>query len=126
KELRRHNGDHVLANSIAFMHDALLSRECANTVTSGDVGCVWEVLKVMIFTFSGSSHSKYASYLLETITSLKLESSCALHDALLQTMVINLSDKAGRFSPCNLIQEYFNHLLEFIVEWKGKEFDHVF
>ncbi|KAJ4463460.1 hypothetical protein C8R41DRAFT_783824 [Lentinula lateritia] len=108
------------------MRDALLSWECANAVTSGDVGCVWEVLKVMIFTFSGSLHSKYASYLLETITSLELELSCAFRDALLQTMVINLNGKTGRFSPCDLIQEYFNRLLEFIVERKGKEFDHVF
>ncbi|KAJ3817504.1 hypothetical protein F5880DRAFT_1618216 [Lentinula raphanica] len=41
-------------------------------------------------------------------------------------MLINLSGKPGAFSPCDIIQEYFNRLLEFIVERKGKEFDHVF
>lgn len=51
KEERRENGDHVLANSIAFMRDTLLSRECANAVTSGDVGRVWEVLKVSSIIF---------------------------------------------------------------------------
>lgn len=41
-------------------------------------------------------------------------------------MVINLSSKECGFAPCNLIQEFFNRLLKFIVEQKGKEFDHVF
>ncbi|KAJ3714760.1 hypothetical protein C8R42DRAFT_552055, partial [Lentinula raphanica] len=126
KQKIRTTGDRVLANSIAFMRDALLSRECANAVASGDVGRVWEVLKVMLFTFAGSSHSKYTTYLLETITSLELESSQPLRNALLRTMLINLSGKPGAFSPCDIIQEYFNRLLEFIVERKGKEFDHVF
>ncbi|KAJ3753060.1 hypothetical protein EV360DRAFT_97172 [Lentinula raphanica] len=122
----RTSGDRVLANSIVFMRDALLSRECANAAASGDVGRVWEVMKFWLFTFAGSSHSKYATYLLETITSLELESSKPLRDALLRTMLVNLSGKPGSFSPCDLVQEYFNRLLEFIVERKGKEFDHSF
>ncbi|KAJ3726679.1 hypothetical protein C8R42DRAFT_573424 [Lentinula raphanica] len=126
KQAMRTTGDRVLANSISFMRDALLSRECANAVASGDVGRVWEVLKVMLFTFAGSSHSKYTTYLLETITSLELESSRPLRDALLRTMLINLNGKPGAFFPCDIIQEYFNRLLEFIVERKGKEFDHAF
>ncbi|KAJ3748285.1 hypothetical protein EV360DRAFT_25469, partial [Lentinula raphanica] len=115
KQKIRTTGDRVLANSIAFMRDALLSHECANAVASGDVGRVWEVLKVMLFTFAGSSHSKYTTYLLETITSLELESSQPLRNALLRTMLINLSGKPGAFSPCDIIQEYFNRLLEFII-----------
>ncbi|KAJ3833528.1 hypothetical protein F5878DRAFT_519165, partial [Lentinula raphanica] len=111
---------------IIFMHDAILSRECANAAASGDVGRVWEVMKVWLFTFAGSTHSKYATYLLETITSLELESSKPLRDALLRTMLVNLSGRPGAFSPCDIIQEYFNRLLEFIVERKGKEFDHTF
>ncbi|KAJ3833532.1 hypothetical protein F5878DRAFT_632614 [Lentinula raphanica] len=126
KEKIRRTGDQVLANSIAFMRDTVLSRECANAVASGDVGRVWEVLKVMLFTFAGSSHSKYVTYLLETITTLELESSQPLRNALLRTMLINLNGKPGGFFPCDLVQEYFNRLLEFIVERKGKEFDHSF
>ncbi|KAJ3793040.1 hypothetical protein GGU11DRAFT_854030 [Lentinula aff. detonsa] len=126
REENRKHGDHVLANSISFMRDTVLSRECANAVASGDVGRVWEVLKVMLFTFAGSSHSKYATYLLETVTTLELESSTNLRNALLRMMVVNLGGKAGAFAPCDLIQEYFNRLLEMIVERKGKEFNDVF
>lgn len=80
----------------------------------------------MLFTFAGSSHSKYASYLLETITTLELESSQQLRKSLLRTMILNLSGEPGGFAPCDIVQEYFNRLLEMIVERKGKDFDDVF
>jgi len=40
-------GDLVLARSIAFMRDALLSREAAYAAADGDVGRLYETLKVM-------------------------------------------------------------------------------
>lgn len=40
-------GDRVLSNSVGFMRDALLSREVAEAVADGDVGRVYEVLKVI-------------------------------------------------------------------------------
>lgn len=41
-------------------------------------------------------------------------------------MLINLSGQPGAFEPCDLVQEFFNRMLKFIVERKGKEFDHKF
>lgn len=41
-----YEGDQVLANSIMFMHDAMLCREFSQAVASGDPGRVWEGLKV--------------------------------------------------------------------------------
>jgi hypothetical protein len=38
-------GDRVLAKSISFMRDALISRECAYAVAEGDTGRVYECLK---------------------------------------------------------------------------------
>ncbi|KAL0564105.1 hypothetical protein V5O48_017952, partial [Marasmius crinis-equi] len=114
REESQKSGDRVLANSIAFMRDALLSREAAYAAAAGDV---------MLFTFFGSGHAKYGTYALEFITTLELESSKELCEASLKMMLINLSGKPGAFAPCDLIQEYFNRLLEFIVERKGKEFD---
>ena len=43
----------------------------------------------MLFTFAGSSHSKYTNYLLEMVCSLKLESSPELRDAILRSTVVN-------------------------------------
>lgn len=39
-------GDRVLSNSITFMRDALLSRELSYAIAEGDVGRVYEVIKV--------------------------------------------------------------------------------
>jgi hypothetical protein len=72
----------------------------------------------MLFTFAGSSHQKYANYLLETVCNLELESGTELRDAILKSMLVSLSGKEGSFSAADFIQEYFNRLLEAIVEKK--------
>jgi hypothetical protein len=41
----RFRGDRVLAKSISFMRDALISQECAYAVAEGDTGRVYECLK---------------------------------------------------------------------------------
>ena len=41
-------GDHTLARSAAFMHEALVSKEVAQAVAEGDVGRVYEGIKVSI------------------------------------------------------------------------------
>jgi len=43
-------GDRVLASSITFMRDALMSREMSYAVAEGDIGRVYEILKVMLNT----------------------------------------------------------------------------
>jgi len=50
KPVTRHpNGDRVLANSITFMRDALMSREISYAIADGDVGRVYEILKVIFY-----------------------------------------------------------------------------
>jgi hypothetical protein len=80
----------------------------------------------MLFTFAGSTHSKYVTYLLETICTIELESSPALRNCILQSMLASLSGRAGSFSAMDFIQEYFNRLLEAIVERKGAEYGATF
>ncbi|KAM6491593.1 hypothetical protein JOM56_012985 [Amanita muscaria] len=126
-DLGRHpKGDRVLANSIMFMRDAMISREMSYAIAEGDAGRVHEVMKVMLFTFAGSSHSKYTTYLLETICNLEMESGPALRDTILKSTLVNLSGRPGAFSAADLMQEYFNRLLEAIVEKKGIEYGHTF
>jgi hypothetical protein len=98
-------GGFVIARSVSFMRDALISREAAYAAAEGDVGRVYEVvkvsflsltfsvkmilmasLKVMLFTFAGSSHSKYVTYLLEFVTTLEMESTPLLRDAILRSL----------------------------------------
>lgn len=80
----------------------------------------------MLFTFAGSSHSKYTTYLLQFITNLELESSQPLRETTLNSMLVNLSGRAGGFTTGDLIQEFFNRLLEAIIERKGADFGDIF
>ncbi|KAM6489590.1 hypothetical protein JOM56_014912 [Amanita muscaria] len=126
-DLGRHpEGDRVLANSIMLMRDALISREMSYAIAEGDAGRVHEVMKVMLFTFVRSSHSKYTTYLLETICNLEMESGPALWNTILKSTLVNLSGRPGSFGAADLMQEYFNRLLEAIVEKKGIEYGHTF
>lgn len=81
---------------------------------------------MLLFTFAGSTHSKYSTYLLEVVCRLELESSPALCDATLRTTLVNLTGRAGSFTAADLMQEFFNRLLEAIVEKKGVEYGDTF
>ncbi|KAJ7434386.1 hypothetical protein B0H11DRAFT_2372740, partial [Mycena galericulata] len=71
------------------MHDAMISCEAAAAAAQGAVGRVWEALKVILFTFAGSAHSKYMGYLLEMVVDLEFESNPFLRDANLMSMFLN-------------------------------------
>lgn len=45
-------GDWALANSVLLMRDGLLFLEACSAVATGDIGRVWEVLKVSLFCLS--------------------------------------------------------------------------
>lgn len=66
----------------------------------------------MLFTFAGSSHTKYCSFTLETIASLELESSEALKDATLENWLVNVQGRPGKFKEGNIMQEHFNEVLD--------------
>ncbi|KAF8825885.1 hypothetical protein HHX47_DHR6000352 [Lentinula edodes] len=67
--------DSVLSRSQDFIREAMRSREMKWAVADGDPGRVYEQMKRAMFCFAGSSHQKYAQYLLETVIDLELESS---------------------------------------------------
>ncbi|KAJ7762121.1 hypothetical protein B0H16DRAFT_1311993, partial [Mycena metata] len=116
-------GDFVLAQAIDFFRDALNSRKMATAVADGDVGRLYECLKYMLFTFAGSTHSNYKGYILETLANLELESSPELKVALLLLLLINLQGLPGHFEEGDYVVEFFNRLLEDIVQHKNAQFD---
>ncbi|KAM5546217.1 hypothetical protein V8D89_000344 [Ganoderma adspersum] len=105
-------GDQCLAQSILFMRDTMVSRDASHAVASGDVGRLWDDLKMMTFNFAGSTHSKYTTYLLEMICILELESSPALREVFLRNWLVNPSGEPGRTMEGDLYQEHLNRELE--------------
>ncbi|KAJ7231604.1 hypothetical protein C8J57DRAFT_1439834 [Mycena rebaudengoi] len=116
-------GDFVLAQAIDFLRDALNSRKITRAVAEGDVGRMYSCIKYMLFTFAGSTHTNYMGYILETIINLELESSPGLKEALLMCLLINLSGLAGHFEEGDYVVEFFNRLIEDVVQHKNAQFD---
>lgn len=81
---------------------------------------------MLLFSFAGSSHTKYCTYLLEEVTRLELESSNTLLEGVLSATLVNLSGLEGACTAGDIMQEYFNRLIEAIVEKKGIDYGHAF
>lgn len=77
----------------------------------------------MLFTFAGSSRSNYMHYVLETILALELESTPELRDALLRCLLLNLMGHDGQYAEGDFVMEFFNRLVEMVVDLKSAEFD---
>ncbi|KAJ7083421.1 hypothetical protein C8R44DRAFT_722063 [Mycena epipterygia] len=119
-------GDFVLGQAQDFIRDGMNSRKMATAVAEGNVGRVYESIKYMLFTFAGSTHTNYVGYLLETIINLELESSPGLKEALLMLLLVNLRGLLGHFEEGDYVVEFFNRLLEDIVQHKNAQFDDSF
>ncbi|KAJ6487520.1 hypothetical protein DFH09DRAFT_1252793 [Mycena vulgaris] len=108
-------GDCVLRNSQIFMAEFGWFIEFLMAVPEGDIGRVWQIMKIWIFKFAGSSHQNYVSYLLEVYCFLRYEASKDLSNAVLNNWLVNL--------PGDLHQEHYNRWLEDMVQKHGAEFD---
>ncbi|KAJ7726617.1 hypothetical protein B0H16DRAFT_1735544 [Mycena metata] len=115
-------GDQVAFDNGTFMYNAMLSREVAAAVTQGAVGRVWEAVKIMVFTFAGSAHSKYTGYLLEMIVDLEMESNPFLRDTTLMSTVINPDSKEGGSKACDIFQEFLNRCIDPVVQRKDTDY----
>ncbi|KAK6996216.1 hypothetical protein R3P38DRAFT_3329591 [Favolaschia claudopus] len=119
-------GDRVLRNSQIFMQDLGWWVEFAQAVPEGDIGRVWEIMKIWIFKFAGSSHQNYVKYLLEVYCLLRYEASKGLRDTILNNWLLNIKGELGRWLPGDQHQEHYNRWLEDMVPRHGGEFDDPF
>lgn len=76
----------------------------------------------MVFTFAGGGNSNYTTYLCEMIVNIEQECSPALREAILSSMLINMTGEAGKFQPGDIIQEFLNRCLEPIIQRKDATF----
>ncbi|THV01769.1 hypothetical protein K435DRAFT_654641 [Dendrothele bispora CBS 962.96] len=114
------DGDHSLANSIAFKMQFGSWLLLDHAIKGGDVGRVMELLKIWIFMFAGSNHLKYTTYLLGLHCLLKYESSEALRVAILNNYLIKFGIEA---QERDLMIEHHVFKLEDMVSKAGGNFD---
>ncbi|KAF8184385.1 hypothetical protein K438DRAFT_1544545, partial [Mycena galopus ATCC 62051] len=120
------DGDRVLRNSQIFLQDFGWWIEFAHSVPEGDIGRVWEIMKIWIFKFAGSSHQNYVSYLLEVYCMLRYEASKDLTNAILNNWLLNIKGELGRWLAGDQHQEHYNKWLEAMAPKHGGEFDDPF
>ncbi|KAJ3763075.1 hypothetical protein EV360DRAFT_34256 [Lentinula raphanica] len=107
------DGDETLARSTRLIYDGAISRLATGALRRGDVGCVWECLKKMTFSFAGSSHTKYTGYLLEMICNFELESTPKLKNFFLNNWLISSNGytyEAGDLFQEQLQDELYEHI----------------
>ncbi|KAJ6627746.1 hypothetical protein B0H10DRAFT_2285786 [Mycena sp. CBHHK59/15] len=114
-------GDRVMANKILFLRDMGWWVIASDAVPDGEIGRVWEVMKIWIISFAGSGNHNYTNYLLETYCLHRYEASKDFSDAMFNNWLISLRGKG--YIECDWVQEDFNKWLETLVEHKGGDFD---
>ncbi|KAK7019386.1 hypothetical protein VNI00_018099 [Paramarasmius palmivorus] len=114
------DGDRTLANSILFkmMFGTILFMDYA--ISDGDTGRLIDLLIIWIFLFGGSTHTNYATYLLEFYCLMKYKTSPALCVAILNNYLVKFGFTAHER---DLLQEHLNKKLEAMVEKAGGNFD---
>ncbi|KAJ6572387.1 hypothetical protein DFH09DRAFT_1277375 [Mycena vulgaris] len=115
-------GDRVLRNGQIFMQDFGWFIEFAHAVPEGDIGRVWQIMKIWIFKLAGSSHANYVNYLLEVYCMLRYEASQELRNAILNNWPVNIKGELGHWMPVDQHQEHYNLWLQQMRKKHGGEF----
>ncbi|KAJ7643001.1 hypothetical protein DFH06DRAFT_999293 [Mycena polygramma] len=120
------DGDRVLSNSILFIMEFGWWIELNYAIPEGDVGRIFEILKVFIFTFAGTSNQNYMRYMLDLYALLEFECSPDLKSVLLNNWLMSLRGEFGNHVEGDLLQEWYNRWLEDMVSRRGGDFDDKF
>ncbi|KAJ7245530.1 hypothetical protein C8J57DRAFT_1679531 [Mycena rebaudengoi] len=106
-----------------FMRVTLWYMELCAAIAEGDIGRVFEVLKLLRFSFWGAGSTNYGNELLELACNFLLEYSDDLKTAVLNNYLVNPSGLAGHWLPLDLLQEHFNFWIKRLFNSKSHDFD---
>ncbi|TCD63702.1 hypothetical protein EIP91_005107 [Steccherinum ochraceum] len=120
------DGDRVLANRVNFMRLTLWYLEMCHAAAQGDVGRVFEIVKLLRFSFWGAGCSNYGNELLELACRFIKEFPPEMRDAFLDNYLVNPSGLAGHWIAYDLLQEHFNFWIKLLFNSKGMTFDSTF
>ncbi|KAG8711444.1 hypothetical protein FRC08_015873 [Ceratobasidium sp. 394] len=119
-------GDACLATSILRLRNSLLHREYIWSVADGDIGRTMQIMWSWLFSFAGSSKSKYTNELLELACGFLFEFPERLQTALKNNWLCNFSGLQGCWMPFDLMQEHHNRDLKQKVQRRDEDFEGTF
>ncbi|KAG8695321.1 hypothetical protein FRC09_009227 [Ceratobasidium sp. 395] len=116
-------GDSALGNAILLMRDAFWYLEFATAVSEGDIGRVFEIIKVLRFLFWGGGATNYGNELLELACNYFYEYPDKLQDAIWNNYLVNPSGLPNHWHELDLLQEHHNLWIKTLFNKKNSDFD---
>ncbi|KAG8769275.1 hypothetical protein FRC12_005056 [Ceratobasidium sp. 428] len=98
-------GDTALGNAVLLMRDAFWYLEFATAITEGDIGRVFEIIKVLRFSFWGGGATNYGNELLELACNYFYEYPEKLQDAILNNYLVNPSGLPNHWHELDLLRK---------------------
>ncbi|KAK7013469.1 hypothetical protein R3P38DRAFT_3206790 [Favolaschia claudopus] len=112
-------GDMVFENAVLFLRDALLTREFADAIKSGDSGRIVIILRLWAFSYRGNGRTKYAHEMLHILHNLICVWTNELRYIVLQNWLANPQGKIKAFVEIDLVQEHLNFWIKKIYKADG-------
>ncbi|KAJ7116291.1 hypothetical protein C8R46DRAFT_1264083 [Mycena filopes] len=116
-------GDQALVTLCNFMRVTFWYMELSAATAEGDIGRVFEVIKLLRFSFWGAGSTNYGNELLELACNFLYEFSEDLITAVLNNYLVNPSGRRGHWLELDLLQEHFNFWIKRLFNSKSHDFD---
>ncbi|KAF7372949.1 hypothetical protein MSAN_00502000 [Mycena sanguinolenta] len=116
-------GDQVIVNLVHFMRVTFWYLELCAGIAEGDIGRVFEVIKLLRFSFWGAGSTNYGNELLELACNFLYEWSDPLRLTVLENYLVNPTGQIGHWLELDLLQEHFNFWIKALFNSKSHDFD---
>ncbi|KAJ3765120.1 hypothetical protein FB446DRAFT_655696 [Lentinula raphanica] len=117
------SGDQCLANDISFLRTTMWYLEICAAIAEGDIGRVFEVIKILRFSFWGTGSTNYGNEMLELACNFIYEFTPELVTAIFENYLVNTSNLEGHWFELDLLQEHFNFWIKRLFNSKSHDFD---
>ncbi|CAK5272580.1 unnamed protein product [Mycena citricolor] len=123
-EAKNINGnDQCFSTTVNFLRMTFLYMEMCSAVAGGDIGRVFEVIKVLQFSFWGAGSTNYGNELLELACNFLYEFPPELMEAVLNNYLVNTLGLPGHWLELDLLQEHHNFWIKRLFNSKSQDFD---
>ncbi|KAJ7747542.1 hypothetical protein B0H16DRAFT_1320335 [Mycena metata] len=118
------SGDQVMVSLCHFMRVTLWYLELCAAIAEGDIGRVFEVIKVCpAILLLGGRSTNYGNELLELACNFLYEWSGDLRWTVLENYLVNPTGRHGYWLELDLLQEHFNFWIKSLFNSKSHDFD---